>query len=248
MNQRFNVIGNLITVATFESAIEHLLFRVRHGGGGYICFVNAHLAVTARENDDVRVAVNGSFMSLPDGRPIFVAGKLRGIHPLEAVPGPDFMNAVLARRSEPALRHYFLGGRQEVLDRLAEVIARRFPGAQVVGTYSPPFRPMSAPEWGTVIADIRAAGPDLIWVGLGAPKQELFMNAHWQALAPSVLLGVGAAFDFMSGSVVRAPAWVRRAGLEWCFRLASEPRRLWRRYVYTNTMFIAYLVKDMAQS
>lgn len=157
------------------------------------------------------------------------------------------MNAVLALRTEPSLRHYFLGGRQEVPERLVEVIRRRFPGTQVVGTYSPPFRPMAASEWDEVLADVRAASPDLIWVGLGAPKQELFMNVHWRTLAPSVLLGVGAAFDFNAGSVPRAPEWMRRAGLEWCFRLAQEPHRLWRRYFYTNTMFIAYLVKDLAR-
>jgi N-acetylglucosaminyldiphosphoundecaprenol N-acetyl-beta-D-mannosaminyltransferase len=244
MTRRFNVIGNQITAATRESARECLLSGLRQGHGGYVCFVNAHLAVTARESAEVRQAVNGSFMSLPDGRPVFVAGKLRGVRPLEAVPGPDFMSAVLAQRTEPPLRHYFLGGRPEVLDRLVEVIGRRYAGTQVAGTYSPPFRPMSAADWGEVIGRIRTARPDLIWVGLGAPKQELFMSEHWQALAPAMLLGVGAAFDFMAGSVARAPAWMRRSGLEWCFRLASEPRRLWRRYAYTNTMFVAYLLKD----
>ncbi len=245
MTGRFDVIGCLITAATRESARERLLSGVRQSGGGYVCFVNAHVAVTARENADVQAAVNGSFMSLPDGRPVFVAGKLRGVHPLEPIPGPDFMVAMLERRVEPPLRHYFLGGEQDTLDKLVAVIARRFPEARIAGTYSPPFRPMSDAEWKEVIARVRATSPDLVWVGLGAPKQELFMSAHWQALAPAVLLGVGAAFDFMAGTVARAPAWMRRAGLEWCYRLACEPRRLWRRYAYTNTMFVGYLATDM---
>ncbi len=244
MNQRFDVISSRVTVATGASAVERLLSRVHDRGGGYVCFVNVHLAVTAREHDDVRAAINDAFMSLPDGRPVFAVGKLQGISPLEAVPGPDFMNAVLALRTEPPLRHYFLGGQPEVLDRLVEVIQHRYPGIQVAGTYSPPFRPMSAAEWDGVIARVRATSPDLVWVGLGAPKQELFMNAHWRALAPAMLLGVGAAFDFIAGSVARAPQWMRRAGLEWCFRLIREPRRLWRRYFYTNTLFIAYLLRD----
>ncbi len=245
MDRRYDVIGNRITIATRQSAIEGLLAGLRDRKGGYVCFVNAHVAVTARENDEVRAAVNESFMSLPDGRPVYVAGRLRGIHPLEPVPGPDFLEAVLALR-EPPLRHYFLGARPEVLDRLVGVISRRFPGTEIAGTYSPPFRAMSAEEWEAVFATIRATRPDVIWVGLGAPRQELFMRAHWQSLAPAVLLGVGAAFDFLAGSVVRAPAWMRRLGLEWFFRLLSEPRRLWRRYAYTNTMFMAYLLKDMA--
>jgi exopolysaccharide biosynthesis WecB/TagA/CpsF family protein len=243
-DRRYDVISSRITVATRRSAINSLLSGLRGRHGGYVCFVNAHLAVTARENSDVRAAINGSLMSLPDGRPVYVAGKLKGIHPLEPVPGPDFMESVLALRTEPPIRHYFLGGRQEVLDRLAQVILHRFPGAQIAGMYSPPFRPMAAEEWNEVIASVRATSPDLIWVGLGAPKQELFMHARWRSLAPAVLLGVGAAFDFLTDTVTRAPAWMRRAGLEWCFRLASEPSRLWRRYVYTNTMFIAYFAKD----
>lgn len=244
MDRRYDVIGNRITVATRQSALECLLSRLREGNGGYVCFVNAHLAVTGREDANVRAAINGSVMSLPDGRPVYVAGRLQGIRPLEPVPGPDFMESVLAYRASPPLRHFFLGGRQQVLDGLVEAVSRRFPSAAIAGTYSPPFRPMSESEWSQVIADVRDAQPDLIWVGLGAPKQEQFMNAHWRALAPAVLLGVGAAFDFTAGSVARAPAWMRRAGLEWSFRLAREPRRLWRRYIYTNTLFIAYLAWD----
>ncbi len=246
MDGRYDVFGNRITIATPQSARASLLARLRERAGGYVCFVNAHVAVTAQENLEVRAAINESFMSLPDGRPVYVAGRFKGVRPLEPVPGPDFLEAMLALEGQPPLRHYFLGARREVLDRLVEVIARRFPATEIAGTYSPPFRPISGAEWQDVFATIRAARPDVIWVGLGAPRQELFMNAHWQALAPAVLLGVGAAFDFLAGSVARAPVWMRRLGLEWLFRLISEPRRLWRRYAYTNTMFIAYLLKDLA--
>ncbi len=244
--RRYDVISSQITAATRRSAIDLLLAGQRERHGGYVCFVNTHLAVTARENDDVREAINRSYMSLPDGRPVYVTGILKGIRPLEPVPGPDFMDSVLALCTDPPLQHYFLGGRQEVLDRLVQVVRHRFPGTQIAGMYSPPFRTMEAKEWGEVIASVRAANPDLIWVGLGAPKQELFMQAHWRSLAPAILLGVGAAFDFLAGSVTRAPVWMQHAGLEWCYRLACEPQRLWRRYFYTNIMFFAYLVKDTA--
>jgi N-acetylglucosaminyldiphosphoundecaprenol N-acetyl-beta-D-mannosaminyltransferase len=238
------VIGNQITVATRASALRDLLAGVRAGQGGYVCFVNVHVAVTGREDPRVRAAVNESFMSLPDGRPVFAAGRLQGVVPLEAVPGPDFMEAVLRHISDPPLRHFFLGGRPDVLDRLVTVVGQRYPTACVAGALSPPFRPLSPEEWSGIAARVRDARPDLVWVGLGAPKQELFMNGYWRALAPAVLLGVGAAFDFTAGTVERAPAWMRKAGLEWLFRLLAEPRRLWRRYAYTNTMFLAYLAAD----
>jgi N-acetylglucosaminyldiphosphoundecaprenol N-acetyl-beta-D-mannosaminyltransferase len=244
MSERFDVISCRITAGTFAQALERLVERVRSGLGGYVCFVNGHLAVTGREDPAVRAALNGSFMSLPDGRPVYAAGRLRGVAPLEPVAGPDFMQAVLARRDGPPLRHFFLGGRAEVLSRLVERVRARYPGAEVAGAWSPPFRPLSDVEWREALAMVRESRPDVIWVGLGAPKQELFMHEHWRELAPAVLLGVGAAFDFLAGSVARAPSWMRRAGLEWVYRLVSEPRRLWRRYAYTNTMFIAYLLRD----
>lgn len=240
MTERYDVIGCHITAATHQSACDRLVARVREGGGGYVCFVNSHVAVTAHEDAVVRTAVNASFMSLPDGRPIYIVGRLRGIDELESVPGPDFFEAMLALRTDPPLRHYFLGGREEVLDVLLRNIRNRYPAAEIAGAYSPPFRPLDDAEWDRVIGSIRGAAPDLIWVGLGAPKQELFMHHRWDALKPAVLLGVGAAFDFLAGSVRRAPAWMRRLGMEWLYRLACEPGRLWKRYFYTNTMFLVY--------
>jgi N-acetylglucosaminyldiphosphoundecaprenol N-acetyl-beta-D-mannosaminyltransferase len=244
MSRRFDVIGTPVSAATRVSAQQGVLDAVAAGQGGYICFVNVHLAVAAREDGAVRRALAESVLSLPDGRPVYAAGRLKGVAPLEAVPGPDFMEAMLARRDARPLRHYFLGGRPEVLQGLTAAIARRHPTAVVAGTCSPPFRELSATEWSGILREVAAAKPDLIWVGLGAPKQELFMHRHAVELRPAVLLGVGAAFDFAAGAVRRAPGWMRRSGLEWCFRLVSEPRRRWRRYAYTNTMFLAYLARD----
>ncbi len=245
MTRRFDVLGCHITAGTFDDAVARVLARVRAGGGGYVCFVNGHLAVTGREDPAVLAALNGSWMSLPDGRPVYATGRLQRVSPLEPVPGPDFMRAMLRHAGEPALRHYFLGGQPEVLARLVEGVHARCPSAVVVGSCSPPFRPLATAEREALVSKIRAARPDLVWVGLGAPKQELFMSGHWEALQPAVLLGVGAAFDFIAGSVSRAPAWMRRLGLEWLYRLCREPRRLWRRYAYTNTMFVAYLLRDL---
>lgn len=243
-DDRFDVIGCRITAATLDTALERLEDAVVAGRGGYVCFVNGHLAVTGHEEPAVRTALNASLMSLPDGRPVYVAGRLLGVSPLEAVPGPDVMAAMLARKTARPLRHFFLGGREEVLERLVAVVRERYPSAVVAGAYSPPFRPIDEAEWAAVLERVRATAPDLVWVGLGAPKQELFMHARAAGLAPAVLLGVGAAFDFTAGTLARAPAWMRRSGLEWLFRLVAEPRRLWRRYAYTNTMFLAYLARQ----
>lgn len=243
-DDRFDVIGCRITAVTQAQAMDRVEAAVRARQGGYVCFVNGHLAVAGHEDGALRAALNGSLMSLPDGRPVYLSGRLLGVSPLEAVPGPDFMAAMLDRRAEPPLRHFFLGGREEVLERLVAVVRSRYPTAVIAGAYSPPFRPMTEAEWVAALQQVRAARPDLVWVGLGAPKQEFFMHARAAALAPAVMLGVGAAFDFTAGTLARAPRWMRRCGLEWLFRLLAEPRRLWRRYAYTNAMFMVYLVRQ----
>jgi len=226
-----------------RSAIQSVLERVADKIGGYVCFSNVHTVVTSRKNLALRQATNDAFLSLPDGRPLSFIGRRAGYHAMEQVAGPDFMPALIAANS--GLRHYFYGSTNETLAQLTQCLRRRFDTIQIVGTYSPPFRALSPSEQEAVLADIRASKPDVVWVGLGAPKQECWMAAHWQALKPAVLLGVGAAFDFHAGRVLRAPLWMRRAGLEWLFRLSAEPRRLFRRYLVTNLLFMYYMLKQM---
>jgi N-acetylglucosaminyldiphosphoundecaprenol N-acetyl-beta-D-mannosaminyltransferase len=146
------------------------------------------------------------------------------------------------------LKHYFLGGRPGVPERLATALAKRYPGLRVVGTESPPFRPLSPSEDASQVQRINAASPDVLWVGLGAPKQEFWAANHELDLRVSLILPVGAAFDFYSGRVRRAPTWMQRMGLEWLFRLAADPRRLWRRYLVTNSQFLFLVVKDVVNN
>ena len=226
------------------SSLRRVVDRCQNGAGGYVCFVNTHVAVMAREDAGLREVINVSFLSLPDGKPVYLSGKIRGINRLSHVPGPDFFQQLLALENSPRLRHYFYGGKPEVLDCLVANIKSRFPEADIVGCESPPFRALTDNEVTSAIERIRSVKPDLVWVGLGAPKQELWMASHWKALSPAVLLGVGAAFDFLAGAVKRAPVWMQNTGLEWIYRLGQEPGRLWKRYLYTNTMFLLYSLID----
>ena len=227
-------------------AIEKVIAQ-SHYTGGYVCFANTHVVVMAREDPRIREVINRSFMTLPDGKPVYLAGRLRGITSIEHIPGPDFFLEVLAFRREPRLRHYFYGGKPEILESLMENLKSRFPQAEIVGGESPPFRELTQEEITAVTERIRLLRPDIIWVGLGAPKQEFWMASHWEAFRPAVLLGVGAAFDFYSGAIKRAPVWMQKAGLEWLHRLLSEPGRLWKRYIYTNSMFLFYSLADILQ-
>jgi N-acetylglucosaminyldiphosphoundecaprenol N-acetyl-beta-D-mannosaminyltransferase len=247
VTERYSVIGSRISRETMASALDRVLVQCDDGGGGYVCFANAHVAVMAREDPGLRDVINGSFLSLPDGKPVYLSGKIRGITELEHIPGPDFFQKLLACEKSPRLRHYLYGGKSEVLERLVDVLKCRFSQADIVGYESPPFRVLTEAEASAVNERIRSVKPDVVWVGLGAPKQELWMASHWMSLRPALLLGVGAAFDFHAGSLSRAPVWMQNAGLEWVYRLGQEPKRLLTRYLYTNTMFFLYSLVDIVR-
>lgn len=240
---RFPVLDCLISRTNMACAAESLRERITEGSGGYVCFSNVHTVVTSRKDTKLRDATNDSFLSVPDGKPLSIVARWRGLKDVDRVAGPDFMPHFIGTAKD--VRHFFYGSTPETLEKLAANLRTRFPGVQIAGTYSPPFGPMSPEETKKALETIRQARPDLIWVGLGAPKQEYWMAQHWQDLRPAVLLGVGAAFDFHAGQLARAPSWVRRSGLEWLHRLLSEPRRLWKRYLVTNSLFIYYLANDL---
>lgn len=244
IQSRYNVIGCQINNLSKQQALENIVERLRTGQGGYVCFTNVHVSVMARENSDIQTIINNSFMSLPDGKPLYWVGKARGLDNIEHIPGPDFFPYLLDSRSEPPLKHYFFGSKPETLEMLIENVKSKYPDAEIVGSESPPFRDLAPEEVEAQLARIRESGADIVWIGLGAPKQEKWMSDHWQTLAPAILFGVGAAFDFHAGNIQRAPDWAQRHGLEWLHRLLSEPRRLWKRYFYTNTMFMLYLICD----
>ena len=238
--QRYDVLDCAICRVDLQKATALLLENIEQGRGGYVCFSNVHTTVMARKNAELRSATNNSFMSVPDGKPLMLLARMRGLKDVGHVPGPSFMPHLFAVNK--AIRHYFYGASPETLGRLINALKRQYPDSIIVGYHSPPYRELTADEEAAALAEINKCRPDVVWVGLGAPKQECWMARHWEKLRPATLLGVGAAFDINAGVVRRAPAFMRALSLEWFYRLCQEPRRLWKRYLVTNTLFIYYLL------
>lgn len=230
---RYNVLGVGISALTLESARDRVL-QARHGSPlGYVCICTVHGVSEACADPGFRRILNRSRLTTPDGMPLVWLGP-RGV---SRVYGPDLMLAVCDAGRATGLRHYFYGGADGVAPALAQTLATRFPGLIVAGTFTPPFRALRAEEEASFHRDVERSRPDVVWVGLGTPKQERFMAAQAPMLAAGLMIGVGAAFDFHTGRVRQAPRWMQRSGLEWLFRLAMEPRRLGPRYLTTNPVF-----------
>lgn len=241
------VLGVDCFVGDVDAAAARILERVGEGEGGYVCQANAHVLVTARHDDRVRRALDEAWLVCPDGWPVAWVQRRLGAGDASRVAGAEVMTRVFDEGREQGLRHYLFGSTPEVLHDLERSLSSSHPGAEIVGSFSPPFgQPMEMEAWAHVDR-IRACAPDLVWCGLGAPKQELWMQLHAPSLAPAVVVGVGAAFDFHAGSKQRAPVWMQRSGLEWLHRLASEPRRLAGRYVTTNTAFALSAARALAR-
>ena len=235
-----DVIGTRIDAAALPEVVASLEGLIAGGGREYACFANAHLTSSARRDPRLAAALASAGYVFPDGAPVaWAAGTQR-------IAGSDVFDELCRRSPARGYRHFFLGSTDETLARLAASAQQRYHGISVCGSFAPPFGPGLYDELDAIAAIVDEARPDIVWVGLGAPKQELFMQALRPLVAAPLLLGVGAVFDFASGAKRRAPGWMQRAGLEWLHRLASEPRRLARRYLVTNTWFAAALVRDLA--
>jgi N-acetylglucosaminyldiphosphoundecaprenol N-acetyl-beta-D-mannosaminyltransferase len=230
---RYNVLGVGVSALTLAEATELVLGVRGELRRGYICLGTAHGLTEAQRDPGLRRIYNESWLTTPDGMPLVWLGP-PGV---ERVYGPDLMLVVCDAGRARGLRHYFFGGVPGVAATLSEKLRARFPGLEVVGTFTPPFRPLNAEELVTLKEDVARTRPDVIWVGLSSPKQERFMAVHWRELEAGVLIGVGAAFDFHSGRVRQAPRAIQRSGFEWLFRLCTEPRRLGPRYLKTNPLF-----------
>lgn len=231
-----------ISIVTMESTRAIVMEAIERGRGGYVCFSNVHTVVEARSDPALRNATNQALVAAPDGKPLSVFARWRGVDGIEQVAGPDFFASLI--ETESGLRHFFMGSTEETLDRLIENLVNRYPAICIAGSYSPPFGPMAGEVNKKILRHIQDARPDVVWVALGAPKQEIWMSDNWQKLAPGILMGVGAAFDFHANTLKRAPEWMRKYSLEWLFRLLSEPKRLWKRYLVTNSLFVFYVLRD----
>lgn len=211
----------------------------------FIVQTNVSSIVNAKENPYYGQVLEHADLSVPDGMPLVWLLRLKG-HPIrDRVYGPDLMLLLCEQAAKKGWRCFLYGGAPGVPEQLKEVLQKRFPGLNVVGVYSPPFRALAPEEDDEICRMINAARPDIVWVGLGSPKQDIWMYEHREKLDVAVMHGVGAAFDFLTGRVKQAPRWMMDAGLEWLFRLFQEPRRLWRRYTVSNLKFIIYLAIDL---
>jgi N-acetylglucosaminyldiphosphoundecaprenol N-acetyl-beta-D-mannosaminyltransferase len=207
----------------------------------YVIQTNVFSLVTAAEISSYREVLGHADYSLPDGMPLVWLLNLKGHGINERIYGPDMMLRICEEAAKSEWRCFLYGGKENTLKLLKKSLVQRFPSLNIVGTYSPPFRAMTKEEDNEICGIINAAKPDIVWVGLGAPKQEIWMYEHKDKLDVSVLHGVGAAFDFISGQISQAPRWMMKAGMEWFFRLCTEPRRLWKRYTIMNIKFLFYL-------
>lgn len=228
-----------------EIVTEIERWRSEPGAGRYVCCVCVHGIVTAHHDPEVRAALNGASLATKDGLPVALWCHASGFRNSRRVCGTDLMSALCSAGIATGARHYFYGSTPEVLERLASQLKQRFPGLVIAGAYSPPFRRLSPEEEQAEIDAINATRPDYVWVGLGMPKQEKWMVRNAGKVQASALLGVGAAFDFHAAVKRRAPGWMQRSGLEWLFRLATEPRRLARRYVIDNGTFIGLVARHL---
>jgi N-acetylglucosaminyldiphosphoundecaprenol N-acetyl-beta-D-mannosaminyltransferase len=233
-----NILGVKVSAITMEMAVHTIEGWIARRESHYVCVTGVHGIMESQRDEGVRRVHNAAGLVTPDGMPLVWLSRLMGFSHVERVYGPDLMLAMCARSVTQGYRHFFYGGAPGVADKLALHLRTRFPTLQVSGTYSPPFRPLTPEEDVAVVQRINAVQPDIVWVGISTPKQECWMREHVGRLSAAVLIGVGAAFDFHAGVKRQAPRWMQQKGLEWLFRLMTEPRRLWRRYLINNSGFL----------
>ncbi|WP_328995230.1 WecB/TagA/CpsF family glycosyltransferase [Kribbella sp. NBC_01245] len=228
---RVDVLGIHVSVTTMDATVDTFGQWIAAGERHLVCVSDMNALLHARADEQLTKVYNTSGLTLADGMPLVWAGKMAGFPTMERVCGPDLIERVMSEAVERGWSQYFYGGADGVAELLRDNFTAKHPGLKVAGVYSPPYRALTEAEDDEIVDRLNAAAPDIIWVGLGAPKQERWMAEHRARLNAPVLIGVGAAFDFHTGRLDRAPRWMQRSGLEWAFRLAKEPRRLWRRYV-----------------
>jgi N-acetylglucosaminyldiphosphoundecaprenol N-acetyl-beta-D-mannosaminyltransferase len=235
---RVNVLGVGISVLNLRTAVAAIAQAIQERRKGYICVTGVHGVMESQEDPNFKRMLNSAFLCTPDGMPMVWLGKIHGFKEMDRVYGPDLMLEVCQWSEASGGRHFFYGGAPGIAEQLAQRLQVRFPRLNIVGCYTPPFRSLTGEEEAQLRAMVTAARPDIIWVGLSTPKQEKFMAEFLPKLETTLMIGVGAAFDFHAGRVKQAPRWMQRCGLEWFFRLCSEPRRLWRRYLRNNPLFL----------
>lgn len=236
-----NILGVQVSTVNQQSTLKEIKRRLGTKEGGYVCVTGMHGIMESYRSVLTRKAHNSADLVVPDGMPLVWLHHLHGNRQVERVYGPDLMLRVCENLRGSDFRHFLYGGQPGIVEKLKNVLQSRFPDIQICGTFSPPFRPLSEKEDEDVTSLIRETGTNILWVGLGTPKQEIWMYQHRDVFEGTVMIGVGAAFDFHTGGIPQAPRWLQNIGMEWFFRLLNEPKRLWRRYLLNIPPFLLLL-------
>lgn len=232
-----NIMGVDVAAINMEWLLKFTHENIKTLSGDYMCVTNVHATVVAFENPDYCGVQNGGIMAIPDGGPLSTVGRRRGYSGMSRTTGPSYMEEIFKVSAKHGYSHYFYGSTEETLEKLYRALIEAYPGLKIAGMYSPPFRPMTKDEDEAVVSRINEVNPDFVWVGLGAPKQEVWMAEHHGKFS-GFMVGVGAGFDYFAGNISRAPEWMQKHNLEWVYRLKQDPKRLFMRYMVTNTKFI----------
>lgn len=243
--QYANVLGVKVSAVNIPLAIEIIDAWIANRERHYVTITGVHGVIESQRDEAIREMHNKAGMVTPDGMPLVWLNHWQGNKHVSRVYGPDLMLAICEASKDAGYKHFFYGGADGVPELLRDKLTERYPHLQVVGTYSPPFRPLTPEEDEEIVRMINATGADIVWVGLSTPKQERWMSAHLGRIDAPVMIGVGAAFDFHAGLKKQAPKWMQKRGLEWFYRLLSEPRRLGKRYLINNPIFIGLIAMQM---
>lgn len=243
---RANVLGVEIDALDMTLALSLIAARLRKGPKGYVCAVSVHGVLEALRNRAVAEALARAALALPDGTPTVWVGRLQGCRPMDHVTGPAIMREIFRSMEFEGYSHFFYGGRPGVAEELAASLRQQYPWLKVAGTYTPPFRELTTDEEAILISTINRLSPDIVWVGISTPRQDLFMRRVFPHIHTRLMFGVGAAFDFLTGRIRDCPAWMKLAGLHWLHRLTQDPRRLWRRNL-GNMAFLWHLALQLSR-
>jgi len=233
--------GVNIAAINMDWLIDFTVDNIDELSGNYLCVSNVHTTVMSYEDKDYCDIQNGAIMAIPDGGPLSSVGRNRGFADMSRTTGPDYMAEIFRISEEYGYRHYFYGSTEETLKKLEIKLKNKYPSIQISGMYSPPFRKLSEEEDNAIVQVINNSNADFIWIGLGAPKQEIWMANHKEKLN-GFMVGVGAGFDYFADNIKRAPVWMQKLNLEWFYRLMQEPKRLFKRDFVTNTKFIWHAI------
>lgn len=247
MRSRLLVLSTPIDILSWDDAVSFLVTWGNQRRSSVVCICNVHMLITAGDDQQLAQVLSESEMVTPDGAPVAWAMRRAGVESQERINGPDLMWRYLSEAERLGQVVFFFGAREVTLDALKAALLAAFPNLKIGGMVSPPFRPLTTEEDQAYVDEINAAGTAVLFVGLGCPKQEVWMQAH-RARINAVMVGVGAAFDYHAGTIKRAPIWMQRNGLEWFYRLCTEPRRLWKRYLITNTLFVLGMARSGFQA